>query len=419
MVNHLNKSRLLFIIWAILAAFGSYFCMYAFRKPFTAGTYSGYSLMGMDYKAVLIIAQVLGYMLSKFIGIKIISELKPARRKWLIIGLILVAEAGLLLFGWVHPPYNVVFLLINGLPLGMVWGIVFSYLEGRRFTEVLAIGLSISQIVSSGCLKTIYFSVKGWLPSLSEFWLPGVIGLLFLPLFLFFVWMLSVIPAPTDNDKLLRAERLPMTGREKMLVLRELGWGIVCYVIIYTLLTTMRDFRDNFSVEIWNEIQPGWDKAVFSKTEMISGVIVLLAVGSLSAIRDNSKGYRAVQGLIAIGVLISGSSTLAFHFHWLSPFWWMLLSGLGLFLAYVPMQIAVFERIIALFRLKANAGFFVYICDSVGYLGSVSLLLYKEFYMPHISWSHTLMRVNYLLTVVCLILILIVTLFFQKKLKLS
>jgi len=61
----------------------------------------------------------------------------------------------------------------------MVWGIVFSYLEGRRFTEMLAMGLSISLIVSSGILKTIYFIVHGWFPLVSEFWMPGIIGLLF------------------------------------------------------------------------------------------------------------------------------------------------------------------------------------------------------------------------------------------------
>ena len=26
-------------IWAMIAALGTYFCMYGFRKPFTAGTY--------------------------------------------------------------------------------------------------------------------------------------------------------------------------------------------------------------------------------------------------------------------------------------------------------------------------------------------------------------------------------------------
>jgi hypothetical protein len=175
----LGTSKPFFIAWCMVAAFGTYFCMYAFRKPFNAGIYQGLTLWDIHYKTILIIAQVFGYMLSKFMGIKVISELKSASRTKLIIGLILFAEIALLLFGLVPHPYNFVCLFLNGLPLGMIWGIVFSYLEGRKFTEILAIGLSISLIVSSGILKTFYFDVKEWFPYLSEFWMPFVIGLIF------------------------------------------------------------------------------------------------------------------------------------------------------------------------------------------------------------------------------------------------
>ncbi len=412
----LSRSKLFFIAWCMIAAFGAYFCMYAFRKPFNTGTYKGYELWNMHYKTVLIIAQVFGYMLSKFIGIKVISELKASRRTPLIIGLILFAEIALLLFGIVPHPYNFVFLFLNGLPLGMVWGIVFSYLEGRRFTEVLGMGLSISLIISSGILKTVYFNVQDWFPSVSEFWMPCLMGALFLPLFLLFVRMLHAIPPPTATDIQLRAERPPMSSDDKRNVLKEYGWGILCIVLVYMMLATMRDFRDNFSVEIWNEIDSNWNKSVFAKTEMISGFIILLALGSLSAIRSNSKGFWSTQGLITGGLLLSGFSTLLFQLKWISPFWWMLLVGMGMFLAYIPIQVALFERMIALFKMRANVGFFIYICDSLGYLGSVGLLLYKEFFMKDMSWSKVLMQFSYLLTIICVLLLLLAALFFNRKL---
>ena len=413
--NLLNRSKIFFIVWSMLAAFGTYFCMYAFRKPFNAGTYQGLELWGFDYKIILIIAQVFGYTLSKFIGIKVISELKPAQRKGLIIGLLLFAEISLILFGLVPYPYNFVFLFLNGLPLGMVWGIVFSYLEGRRFTEVLGMGLCISLIVSSGILKTTYFMVHDWFPAVSEFWLPALIGMLFLPLFLLFVWMLSVMPKPSEADKIMRVERLPMTNADKRNVLRKYGWGIFSILLLYTMLATMRDFRDNFSVEIWNEIDPSWNKAVFSETESITGLIVLIAIASLSLIQSNLRGFRATLWLMASGLLISGGSTLLFHIHLLSPFWWMSLVGMGMFLAYIPVQVALFERMIAVFRIRANAGFFVYLCDSIGYLGSVILLLYKEFFMKSMSWSKVLMRFSYLQAAVGLLLIITAAVFFARK----
>jgi hypothetical protein len=65
--------------------------MYVFRKPFSVATFEGMELFHVDYKIILIIAQVLGYALSKFIGIKVVSELK-AKPSILFVGLISIAE---------------------------------------------------------------------------------------------------------------------------------------------------------------------------------------------------------------------------------------------------------------------------------------------------------------------------------------
>ena len=67
-------STLWFTVYATMAAFMTYFSMYAFRKPFTATNYDNIPdfSYGIDFKTALILAQVLGYALSKFIGIKVI-----------------------------------------------------------------------------------------------------------------------------------------------------------------------------------------------------------------------------------------------------------------------------------------------------------------------------------------------------------
>ena len=411
-----RTSDIAFILWCSIAAFGAYFCMYAFRKPFNTGYYDGLRLFGMDYKSVLIIAQVFGYMLSKFIGIKVIAELKSAQRVWLIISLILAAGLSLLLFALVPFPYNFICLFLNGLPLGMIWGIVFSFLEGRRFTELLGFGLNISIIVASGVLKTIYVFIQQQI-HISEFWMPFIVGALFFPFFLLFVWMLAVIPVPNEKDRLLRTERIPMDKETRKHTMALYGVGVVTIVVVYAFLTVMRDFRDNFSVEIWDEIQPGYVGTVFATTEIISSIVVILSVGLIAFIRNNHKGFLCTLILMVFGVLLSGTGTLLFQMHYLNAYSWMMLLGIGLFLAYTPVQTVLFERIIALFKLKANAGFFVYICDSVGYLGSVALLLFKEFGLPGVRWSSILIYFSYAITPICLILLLAIFIFFTDKLR--
>ena len=54
--------------------------MYAFRKPFTAAKYEDMVWLGIGFKTILIASQVTGYTLSKFIGIKLISEMPAEKR---------------------------------------------------------------------------------------------------------------------------------------------------------------------------------------------------------------------------------------------------------------------------------------------------------------------------------------------------
>src|SRR6476660_9473330 len=78
-------------MYAAVCSFCVYFCMYAFRKPFTAAGYNGISFLQMDYKVWLVSAQVIGYMLSKFYGIKFISGMRGEKRAITIVKLILFA----------------------------------------------------------------------------------------------------------------------------------------------------------------------------------------------------------------------------------------------------------------------------------------------------------------------------------------
>lgn len=410
----LEKSEVLLVLWCIIAAFGAYFCMYAFRKPFTTGLYENFKLWGMGYKSILIISQVFGYMLSKVIGIKVIAELKDKKRISLIICLIAFAEAALLAFAAVPFPYNFIFLFLNGLPLGMVWGVIFSFLEGRKLTEFLALGLSLNLVMTSGVLKTIYLHLQETF-HLSEFNLPFVIGLIFLPFFLFFVWMLAQIPAPNAEDLQLRSERTAMNQTDKSLIMKEFGFGLLCFVGTYLLLATMRDFRDNFAIEVWREIDPQFNKTIFSKVETSIGLVVVSLIALNAFIKNNFHSYLTFSGMMILAVMLCGGSTWAFEQQLISPKIWMVSLGIGLFLPYLLIQTVVFERLIALFKARGNVGFLVYICDSVGYLGSVILLFYREFFLRKISFLNILSTFSYIISMVCFTLLVLQLFYFSNK----
>src|ERR1700748_2562038 len=121
-----------FALYGGLMAFGAYFAMYAFRKTFTVASFAHAApvVLGVavDFKIALVIAQVLGYALSKVAGVKVISETPPHRRAVAILALIGAAELALVLFALAPAPWTIACLFANGLALGMIWGLVFGFL---------------------------------------------------------------------------------------------------------------------------------------------------------------------------------------------------------------------------------------------------------------------------------------------------
>lgn len=381
-----------FSLVSMLAAFSAYFCMYAFRKPFSAGTYEGMTIGGLNYKIALVIIQVCGYMFSKLIGVKVVSEMPPHYRAGAIVMLIVIAELALLGFGTVPYPYNALMLFLNGLPLGMVWGLVFGFLEGRRTTELLSAGFATSIILASGVTKSVGRLLID--AGVAEFWMPALTGSLFLPFLLVSVWVLWHLPPPTPEDEAARTRRVPMDARARWHFFRSLALGLIMLVLTYMLLSLYRDYRDNFGVELWRAVGIT-DSTIFAHSESIITVVVLLLLGGMIFVRSNQLAFWLNHGLIVLGGLIILGAVAGYERGWLSGYAFMLLSGTGLFLAYLLFHCMTFERLIAVFRQQATVGFLFYLADSTGYVSSVVLLLVKNFGYTHMDWLVFFRQISY------------------------
>ena len=411
-----KQNTWVFSLFAISASFLTYACMYAFRKPYSAAAFDGLELFGLEFKTVLIISQVLGYTCSKFLGIKVVSEMLPHRRIAAIFGLIVISEIAL--FGlWKAPiSWAWFFLFTNGLPLGIVWGLVFSFLEGRRNTELLGAGLSISFIVSSGVVKSVgKFMILNL--GISEFAMPFYTGVLFIPLLLFSLWMLHKIPPPTKEDIEERTERIPMNRAQRKAFFIQFWPGLIVLTIIYMALTAYRDLRDNYALEIFEGLGYVDDAAVFTQTEVPIAIIVLIVIASLMFIRNNAKALMINHYIIGFGIGLIGIATVAFSLQWISPYFWMVFVGLGSYLGYVPFNCILFDRFIATYKQAANAGFLIYVADSFGYLSSISLLLFKNFLQPNISWYQFFVEFSLIMSAIGVVFTIISGIYFSRILK--
>jgi hypothetical protein len=305
-------------------------------------------------------------------------------------------------------------MLLNGLPLGLIWGVVFSFLEGRKFTEILGAFMASSFMIASGIVKSIgLFLIQQF--SVSEQWMPFFAALVFIPILMVGIWMLSCIPEPNEEDIALRTERVPMDAANRIKFFKLFWPGIFLVVAIYVGLNVFRDLRDNFAVELWTEL--GYLKTpwILVFAEIPIAIIVLAIIGSMILIKNNKKAFYLSITLCIVAGIFFLISTFLFEAKLFNPIYWMILMGLLMYLPYLIFHTILFERWIAFFKYKGNLGYLMYISDSVGYLGSVLVLLYKNYGTKGFNWLPFFTNTAWIIGVLITILGVLAIVYFRSK----
>lgn len=412
--KRLESSSVFLSIYASFFIFLVYTLMYAYRKPFSAGIYEGESFLGIDVKILFVLAQIMGYALSKFIGIRFLSSNSLKYRRFYIIGFLSFAWISLLGFALLPTPLKVLSLFLNGLPLGMIWGLVFSYIEGRRISEVLNVGLSVTFIISSGLVKTLgMFIMNQW--NVSEYWMPFVVGGFCFPLLILSVYSLDIIPKPSERDIESRTKRAPMAKMEQNAFLKRFFTGILLLVIFYGSLTVFREMRDSFASDFWKEVGI-LNAGIFTKSETPITIVILLVMFLTVFIKNNARALNVIYIIGGVGVCIMFFSTIAYINHMLSPLAWMIFVGTGLYLGYVPFTFLI-ERLIASMKIVCTTLFMIYIADSFGYLGSTFVFLFKNFSSVELSWNQMFVYTAIVVSIISLFSIVGSFFYFKKYIK--
>lgn len=386
-INNSSQKRLsdfLFILWAGGAALLSYSLVYALRKPFTAASFENAEFFDMDYKVVVTISQILGYVVSKFIGIKLISELQSEERFKFIMTSILLAEASLILFGLLSTPFNVAAMFLNGLSLGCMWGVIFSFIEGRRVTDILASLLGVSMVISSGTAKSVGLYVMKHL-HVSEFWMPALIGAVALPLLLLLGWALNKLPEPNKEDIAMKSERETLNGKQRWELFKSFMPFLSMLFIANIAIVVLRDIKEDFLVNIIDV--SAYSPWLFAQIDSVVTLIILGIFGLMVLVKDNLKALSVLFGLIIAGMIVMSVVSFGQQQLRLSPVIWLFIQSLCLYIAYLTFQTIFFDRFIACFRIRGNVGFFIVTTDFLGYTGTMLVLVLKEFCNPDIDWA--------------------------------
>ena len=200
-------------------------------------------------------------------------------------------------------------MFLNGLPLGMIFGLVLAYLEGRRQTEALSAALCASFIVSSGVVKSVgRWLIQDW--GISEFQMPMITGLIFLAPLLISVWALQQTPPPSAEDEEQRAERTAMDAVQRRRFVKFYWPGLTLMIMVYIALTIVRTIRDDFAVEIWRDMGVDQTPSVFARSELLVAVFATALNGFAIFFVSNLAALRATIIMMCLSFLMIGASAL-------------------------------------------------------------------------------------------------------------
>lgn len=243
--------------------------------------------------------------------------------------------------------------------------------------------------------------------------MPAITGALCYPIMILSVLFLNQIPEPNEIDKIQRTERQPMRKAECIDFLRKFFSGIVLLVIFYSALTIFRELRDSFAADIWKELDVK-GAMIFTQTEIPITIVVLGLMLMLYFIKSNRWAVNSIYIMSMIGGGLMIISTILFTLHILSPIWWMVISGLGMYLGYIPFSFLI-DRLIASLKIISTMVFLLYLADSFGYLGTAIVFIIKNFSEITISWTNMLIYMAYISGGIAMISIYFIFRYFRRQ----
>jgi hypothetical protein len=287
-------------------------------------------------------------------------------------------------------------------------------LEGRTRTELLTAGLCASFVLADGVAKSVGVWLMG--QGVAETWMPATSGLIFVPGILLFGWMLSKIPPPSAVDEQQRGKREPMDKAMRCAFMRKFALGIGLLVAVYSLVGVLRGIRGDFGPEIWKGLQTKVDPGVFSQTELIVALCVLLVMAGLVFIKDNAKAFETGLLLSAGGLFLIILSLLGLQTGMIAPYAFVVLIGIGLYIPYISFHATVFERLIAFTRERGTIGYVMYLADSSSYAALVVVLLFKNFGIANTEQILPFfINFSWFTAASCLLMLLPAWMYFKKR----
>ena len=222
--------------------------------------------------------------------------------------------------------------------------------------------------------------------------MPALIGAVALPLLAGLGCILNNLPKPTAEDRAQRVERVTLNNKQRWEVFRSFAPVLTILFFANLFLTVLQDVKEDFLVKIINVDAAGLSSWAFAKVDGVVTLIILAVFASLALMKSHILVLSALLVMVIIGAVTLSFVAFNYDSLQLPPLVWLFIQSLCLYFSYLSFQTIFFDRFIACFRIKGNVGFFIAMIDSIGYTGTVLVLVCKEFFNPILIGSNFIIR---------------------------
>jgi hypothetical protein len=335
----------------------------------------------LDLQACISLAFLLGFGLAKPFAASVASSALFFRHRLRVLLTMLTASCFIMGLGnlSVAPGGKVAAVFFSSFCSSWIYGMMITYLEGRRATEAMLAISTICFVYAGNASRGLGRAVLS--AGVSPHMMPLVVGTAaWLPACALLV-LLDSAPKPSAADVAARCRRAPMNYAAKRSFLCTWGVGIGVMMVAYALVTGIRSVRDLYSAAIFAasldvETAPSWIFLIADAPGAVLSAVALVGVGSM---KDNRRAMLAMLALMMLSIALGLGATALFQLGAVGGVAWQLLMGTSIFVAYALLATPFYERLFAATRTEGTVSFLTFSSDCFGYVVSISLVLYQRF----------------------------------------
>jgi hypothetical protein len=395
----MSTKKLLITIYVIIVASLSYFFTYGISSALFAGDFATTSVFG-NTKDAITIAQIIGFVIGKIIGATMLHNIKKSHRFILFMIVTSMSAIPLVIFGFLPAVGQVCMMLISGMFLVLIWGFLVFYIEGRYATDIIIMVIYMALIMASGISKTLA-TVLMRNEGISENFMPAICATIGCTGTILFMYLLSIAPPPTEEEKASRQAREPSTSAEQTAFFKKYRVGLTAILIVYGMLSAYRNFRDYYALELWTDLLGAdFDSGTYSLSEIIVSIAVTAIYCGLIFIKNEVTAFFVILGMMLSGGIVICISTIFGEYN---GFLWIVMVGIGAFIAYVPPGAMLYDKLMAASKTNFTTVFLIYVSEVAGSSTTLLVILLKTFAFSTTSFITYFTVLSYLTSAILIV----------------